>query len=294
MNELHPHWQSTDGEVVPVRARTQQTQDVPPVKEVVTVSRKPAAIVGMVAVLVTGAFAFKAVDFEVVGQASNQKTVNVRITDSGFMPKNVEVEHGETITWTNETDVQHAVQSALLCSNTGFCLQTAALGKNAKGSFTITPDIPAGSYAYASAKDTKLTGTIEIVTTAAQNFENLPPPANENTPKIPVNPNAGSTPIPTANSPATTLNPLDGGSVPVNPYTIDSARSHPFDDKGDPKNIASVTGLPKQNPNAIQQNKKPLRQPTTGAGEWIVISLSAIVLWFSAGRALRTFSVIRA
>lgn len=289
MTNLHPHWES-DGAEVPVRAREESTPATPMPENAKTVSRQPAAIVGMITVIAFGYIFFQGVD-SLTGQVANSERVKtVMITESGLSPETLEIEHGDTITWTNEQAIPHILESQTLCSDTGYCLQTKTLFQGESDNFTITLDIPAGSYEYTSATSADILGTIIVTTTPADDFQDVTSLLDNsifgNTPindtPVDTTPPPPSTPFPPANPNPTA--PLNTG-IPRNPYTADSTRVHPFDADGNP--IESAFGdipspQPSTAPRVNTNGRGPIRQPETGAGGILFILLGSIAGLFYA------------
>jgi len=268
MSNLHPHWDS-NGEDIPVTVRE---HNVP--KDAKTVSRQPAAIVGILTVIAGGYVFFQGVT-SLTGQVINEDHLKViHITTEGLDPSTIEVEHGDTITWQNDQATPYALHSDTLCSDTGFCLQTKSLAEGESDNFTITIDMPAGSYAYMS-DESDLQGNIIITTTATTDYNTI----FDNTPPAPVTQSPFDTPDTQAlGTTAVTTN------IPFNPYTEDSQRIHPFDTQGNP--IESAFGdLPTQNnpaPIVNRNGSSPLSQPSTGAGgTWLLILGSVLFLWYA-------------
>lgn len=293
MNEIHPDWQETEGDSVPVRIKTAVNVAESQTPKSVTISRKPAAIVGMFLVLGFGALFFYGLDGLMTGQVSNQgNTKTVTITAQAFSPSTIEVEHGQTIVWINQDVATHAVLSSTLCSNTGFCLQTAPLAKGGQGTFTITPDIPSGTYSYSSSTDPLMKGTIDIVTTATDDFENLPSPSETNENGIPVNPNAKQGDIETAGTIFDpTVNPFafDPNEIPSNPFTAKNDNQNSLDSEGSP-----ISALFEPAPTQAQtklMNSKPAHQPTTGPGMWCVILGSMFLLGWALRGKLQAIAI---
>ena len=288
MSDLHPLWQETDGDAVPVRVRETLPQTPKPEMQTTTISRKPAAIFGMLAVLGSGFLFFRGVDGLVTGQvaAPPESGPTVHITASGFSPKVVEVEHGQTITWVNDTAKQQVIQSKTLCSNTGFCLETKALAKDEKGAFSITPDIPAGSYAYGAPTDAGLKGTINLTTTATEKYVDVTSIAmNALAGKPPLNPEVSGLP-PLPSTPNGDANPLNGdaGDIAQNPYTVGKEKAVPDTaEKQQTKADASQEKLKQK----LQNGKGPKHSPQSGPGIWMTVILSGAVLWYSVRKSLR-------
>lgn len=292
MSSVHPHWEATDTE--------KSSVDLPVNKVSVTggaeVSRRPAAIVGMLLVTIVGYLFFWGVD-NLTSQLGGQVTqsgneITVRITPTGVEPVVVQVSPGQTLRFRNEQDTPHIIESAALCSDTGFCLRTDTLFNGDSDTYTITQDIPTGTYNFSSATDSSLIGQIMVTNTTANQFTDIRDIIEDSI--------AGNSIFNQVNT--TTQAPPAGlqaaaPGVPTNPYSVDSNRQHPFDSDGNP--IASVFGdddilpdPPRQETQVlVQQVDSPqpaLSQPTTGSGSTaiaVAIFTSLMLLWWFVRQA---------
>lgn len=159
MAHQNQSWHITEDEAeVPVRIVSQTSEK----NTVRPVSRKPAAIVGIVLATAIGAlFTFDKSDFEFMGQVTPEQTI--RITNSGLEPQLVTVEPGETITWINEQQIPHYLVSDTLCSSGDTnCMSTETAFQGQEITYTIPTNIAAGAYTYFSPTDTNIIGTISI------------------------------------------------------------------------------------------------------------------------------------
>lgn len=286
--DVHPNWQSEHDEPVPVHVKEESATPEEGMTEA-SVSRRPAAMVGMFLVIAAGFTLFDGMD-ALRGQVTTGATVAaVQITENGLEPARLEVEHGQTITWTNTQDVPHILESDTLCSDTGFCLQTSTLFNGDSDTFSITVDMKPGTYEYFSSIADDMKGEIVIVTEVADDFQDFTdfedvlqdsvandfPPVNTTTPPPAVQNNSFPPPPPAQNNNA---------AIPSNPYTVGSERIHPFDSGGEPIPEAFGDDPNEAQRNAVasqvfQENRGPIRQPETGAGVWIVILGSVGLLW---------------
>lgn len=289
MSNIDPVWQSEDGEPVPVTIK-----ETEPLQEGdltgVHVSRRPAALVGMLVVMGIGFSFFRGVD-TLTGQLAGERfEQTIRITADGFFPASVEVEHGQTIIFVNDQDIPHIVESETLCSDTGFCLMTSTLFNGDQDKFTITPDMLPGNYEYFSSISSELIGEIIVVTETVDDFIDIDEVIGNDFFAEPV---GTTTPPP---SDAQGFNPLDfapppppqNTGLPTNPYAVGSERIHPFDGSGNPIPEAfgdDPSDIPSQPADVIRQGGGPLRQPDTGAEVWIVILGSIAGLFFVTRKA---------
>jgi len=291
MSTLHPHWHSTDEEDrVPVHS-AQEKEGVQKPVGVRSVSRKPAAVVGIALVTVVGLAFFGGLR-SLTGQLS-ANTVTVHITENGMQPATVTVAQGQSVEWTNDQTVPHMIESQDLCNAEGECLFTPTVFPGDHVVFDITQDIAPGIYTFGSVIAPDLIGQI-IVTVGEQVVspppaEAPPPPAEEETTldDIAQNLSASATDTlppstqlergtPPQNTPPQQLaatsdlsaNVLAPQNIPTNTNTVGSQQfTAP---------AATHTGAP-------PSGHKPFRQPETGVGTWILcciflLSLSTL-LW---------------
>ena len=122
MSELHPDWQSTDSDA-PVGTTESATPVTGPIAGI-HVSRKPAAIAGMLAVLAIG-IGFAGGLNSLTGALS--ETSDIRITASGVLPQTLTVAPGTEVFWFNESETPHILISNDVCGSNGDCLYTCLL-----------------------------------------------------------------------------------------------------------------------------------------------------------------------
>jgi plastocyanin len=78
--------------------------------------------------------------------------------------------------------------------------------------------------------------------------------------------------------------------IPSNPYTINSTRTHPFDEEGNPIKPGSGSSLSKKSVTQLHGGapvRRPITQPSTGPGLWITIVGAFGLLFLSTYRLLR-------
>lgn len=329
MNDLHPHWESTDGcdydPTVPSPEKPEK-KSVP--IAVASTSRRPAAFVGILFVVgFVFLFFFEGVE-RITAQLSSG--TEILITSVGLEPLNATVNAGEIITWRNDQDMPHIIQSDELCQLDGTCLFTATMFRGDTTQYELTADILPGTYTYYSATDPDMSGTIDVVGEAVA----LPPavepvaPVIEEEPEIllpptavePVNvsdvtdeeqdeseeallafeeePTAAIESVPPPPPPSRASAAWHGresadlrvplsdepeqqdfkpaappANIPVNPYTVESGRVHPFGATGGVP-VETLHGAP---PAYGYATGPADRQPETGAGmNWLVSILSLI------------------
>lgn len=202
MNSIHPAWQSEDDEV-PVRIVNRE------------ISRRPAAIVGMVLVIAAGFILFDGAD-SLTGQVTEDTPVSgpsIYITDTGFSPSTLEVLLGETVTWISQTQFPLTITSDILCSDNNFCLQSEELTNGQTHTFSITQDMAPGQYIYFT-KETGMQG--QIIVKGQEPIAPLPTPAPapSTNSSITQNPFAiGNSPTPTPQPPVAQVIAETGGPI---------------------------------------------------------------------------------
>jgi len=96
------------------------------------------------------AFLLTAVFSASPGNAAN---IDVKIDNFTFVPQQITVKAGDTVTWTNRDDIPHTVTS----KTTAF--RSKALDTDDKFSFTFTTP---GTYAYFCSLHPHMTGTVVV------------------------------------------------------------------------------------------------------------------------------------
>lgn len=234
------------------------------------ISRRPAAIVGMVIVLTIGFTFFKGVD-NLTGQLATPSGPSIIISDSGVLPKILQVEHGQTIRFINNSDTSHQIASNTLCSDTGFCLQTNLLERGQSDVFSITPDMQSGTYEYTSLVSGDIRGSIQIITQTVNEFTDLSSILQDGFPPPPINENSNTS--------------VANVGIPRNPYTVGNEQLGPFNSleptSATTSNTEELFPAATAAQTAFAQTRGPIRQPQTGAEHWFIVVLSIGLLWRS-------------
>jgi plastocyanin len=308
-NNLPKNWEPTEGEeIVPVKSA--HTKDATQNTQVHTVSRKPAAIVGILVVILAGISFFYGLD-NLVGQLETEEN-KIVINESGISPLTVYAKPGDTIEWINEQDIPHYLVSDTLCDANGECMSTTTMFPDMEVSYDIPYSVIPGIYTYYSPTDTTLEGTIIIENSLGNQTSSysssidtqIPEEEEEYEPEV-INPQSQL--FTSSSSSASVPNTATGSSAIKSPLLESIEKQLELDKKGtntipvnSPYNAQTVTtgtnavpGVP-QNPYAMQQNaqsyvpaagtensfansvQKPFTQPNTGAGSWISITLILI------------------
>ena len=87
-------------------------------------------------------------------QQNLPQTLNIEISGFAFAQKTIEINVGDTVTWTNKDSVQHTVTS-----DSGSELDSSYLSKNQQYSHTFTT---AGTFAYHCIPHPSMTGTVVV------------------------------------------------------------------------------------------------------------------------------------
>lgn len=240
MTDVHPNWQAE--EETPVAVRIKNTEH----NGVREISRRPAAIVGMLVVIGIGTIVFKGMDALQGQVVPSPQGPTVILADGGFVPNRLEVEHGQTITFINQQTTPQSIRSETLCNDTGFCLNSPMLSTGESTVFSITPDMNAGPFEFTASDGSK--GIAVLVTNTVDDFIGMADVVPQNIFED----------APTAKTIAA---PAIQTTIPTNPYTVDTV----------PMQTYTESYVPMQ---------MPLRQPETGAESWIVFVLSTLCLWY--------------
>jgi plastocyanin len=312
MSEIHPDWHTLEEDemLVSVRAVNEpkaEKEKAPAKKRVhtTTVSRRPAAVFGILMVMGTTTLFYQGVQ-NLTGQLS-EGSLEVQITEEGLNPPIIAANAGEQITWVNQRQVPQYIISDTLCSTSGECLNTPTMFQGDSASYTIPQDTADGTYSYFSPTDPNLTGTITVGAGGAPPVQNsdigLPDLGENNT--IDAFSLAEQTllqsiqqqleldqgtleqeTIPEEETPAPVAN-VSG--IPQNPYKIGSNRN-PI-----PRSEFEFDDLPPQDitplPEPILSGgaQKPFSQPETGGAVWIVLLSSLIGIWMLTRRSLKAY-----
>lgn len=205
-------------------------------------------------------------------QISNGSPI-VKITDKGMEPKLINAALGDVIKWTNEDSMPHILTSATLCNDNRECLSTPTIFPGDEAAFTIPMDITPGTYSYNSVIAEHVKGEIDIsgaaaITTGGTNREpayrapEVPPPVKDSMPAFPNDfgfvPDKPKTFAPPPAVPIATTT----SGIPINPNSGKSF-AMPTTSAVQPE---THTGAP-----PIVTGHKPISQPQTGAGTWVVV-----------------------
>jgi len=178
-NSLHPHWDTTDDDELPVRITdTSAPQKTKKHAEVVIprATRSPAAFVGVALFLVAGTALFMGAN-KLLGQIAADD-IEVVITQNGIEPSVITVAPGETIVWKNEAGIPHILRSETLPTEDGTPFNTTAIFPQAEFSYTIPLSATAATHDYISGTAENITGQIiieEQVSMPEQPQEQMPP-----------------------------------------------------------------------------------------------------------------------
>ncbi|MFA7681965.1 MAG: hypothetical protein WCX61_02960 [Candidatus Peribacteraceae bacterium] len=293
MPNLHPHWQPTDDEnEIPVRAASSaRAVNV----NAATVSRKPAAIVGMMIVIALGTVLFQGATSLSLRGSIRDDVVTVRITSVGLDPQDITVNVGTTIRWVNDQPVPHIIVADTLCDADDNCLVTPTIFSGEEVEFTITADIPAGTYPYSSATTASIQGTITVGTPSAvfpTTIDNdvLAESSVADDDALPVpkailvdSPSAQEqTSVPSVQvvQPTTTADdPIPARvatqQIPTNPNTVSQRSAAPISTAD-----VSHAGAPDVS------THKPFTQPQTGPRSWFILVASVALLLLISRRIL--------
>lgn len=262
MTPLHPHWQADDSEerIVPVSvdgvsADSSQSSASPRVR---TVSRRPAAIAGIVLASAFGYLAF-ANSGTLPGQVTpDTETVSLRLTEAGADPAILQVAPGTLVEISNDDAIPHVLSFDALKVD-GKPLETSPIFPGDTLKMLVPVGTPAGSYGYAS-KTSPLAGTVVIGTSVTAAVSSS---ASSQASSI------RPAPVPTAAVTATddVLVPTNNAVLPVNFHTVGTEGTTP------------VQPLHGGAPRVPVTQHMPITNANSGPAAWIaVLGAFALVL----------------
>ena len=236
MSDLHPHWQATGGDAPasPPVTGAGPTTSMPtkvPVRTM-SVSRKPAAIAGIVVMLAVGYAFVQGVD-QLTGQLQNQgspvpaataplpttslaaapaampKSLTIHITDKGPQPPAATIAGGGIVTIINDREFPQIIRSKVaghpILDSKNQPILSPALFKDDTYQFTLALGQQAGAYTYTSDTTPDLLGTLTIGASAGAPKAAAPVQTNPiNNPSTMTNP-----------QPTTPFGSLDGIKLPT-------------------------------------------------------------------------------
>ncbi|MBI1812629.1 hypothetical protein HY285_05520 [Candidatus Peregrinibacteria bacterium] len=166
---MHPHWRSTE-DAAPVRVGRidpAQGTGIPVAVSAAGVSRRPAAITGIVLTLTMGFLAYEGLG-PFRGQVGDLPTIEVHITSTGVVPSTVSVAPGQKITWYNDQNIPHILQSDTIFDPAGKALYTPAIFPGMQQSFTVSPAQSPGANTYLSTTAKNVSGQIIVTASTGQ------------------------------------------------------------------------------------------------------------------------------
>lgn len=270
MTSMHPHWQSTEGEEeVLVRAKTAGPTHA-------TVSRAPAAVVGILLMIGIVAFSFGGVR-AILGQLANPTPdVTIRLTQDGPDPTPATVKPGQVIRFVNEDQIPHVLTSDTLPTSDGAEFVTTAMFAGTDFFYVVPSGIPDGEHDYISETNPEFSGQIVISATAvaASSSSAVAAPivassASSIPPLAPVS-SATPVPLPTQSSSSVATTPLPAGVIAVNPHVVGT----------------KATGASSSKKPGVTQHK-PTKNAESGPELWLLFGCAAVALAVVAKSAFR-------
>lgn len=282
MNNIHPDWVLTDTNTTapqhsPKAIEKKDSEYIPIAG--LDVSRRPAAIVGILLVVGTG-IGFLFGTQSLTGQLAQE--VDVTITNEGMIPKQITVQRGMSIRWKNEQDIPHVIKSNTLCDTGNVCLQTETIFTGESKSAVISSGIEIGTYTYYSGTKDTLDGVIivtdsEPATVQSKGFTDFiyggdldalvediaeeKKPAAQEVLQVEEENVADVPPTPKTED------------LPNNPNTVDSKKTNPIE------TIEKLHAEKEENHSAaasVTGKGKSFSQPETGPGMWIAIIIGVV------------------
>lgn len=325
MNTLHPHWQSDEGQPVRITAKqtpAQQTPTEAPMR-FKAVSRRPAAIVGITLTLLALFGIFRPESgSHTVGQAQNE--YKIVLTPDGPIPDSISVLPGDQVIFLNLLEDPQRINIEEIPNYNGIT-ETDPIDFQNTFTITVNDDAEGGEYGYYGLDADVIQGMVIVESASGEEsaeeepfddgsfdesdtfdsfieegssdeedilydngeptFDELYPypdsvfetEGTENTFALP-----DMDPLPTDETTTTTY---PAQALPQNPFTVQYGQY-----RGAP------TPPPYQGFTELEQHagaplntlpSRPISQPATGAGEWLVVFLSTGAVLCMTRKAFR-------
>lgn len=292
MTTLHPHWQATDDEQ-PVRVSVDSLSgpgnaDARPMT-VRTASRKPAAIVGILAVLGVGYVALGGT-LSLPGQVADGGSVSVHLTAKGADPASLTIAPGTTVEWVNDDAIPHVLSFGKLKVD-GKPLETPPIFPGSTSRMLVPTNVKADTYSYNSKTSTLSGKIVVLLAAAASEASSSAPQADSNTSLVPLE-NIPSVPAQQENAQPS---PVAADTVMRQPGTPDSTAEPRQAQVVLPVNFHTV-GNPNQGPVEPLHSGAPLAQITqhrpskttdSGPALWVLVAITTGTLLVATRRAFR-------
>ena len=233
-----------------------------PVRSKVTVSRIPAALFGMLAVLLAGVLYIRVLPDlrgEVLIPNLNGYAL-VHLTDNGVSPVTVHVYPGQTVTWQNDRTIPESITSDELKDGSGNVLHTAMIEPGETQSIVIAATQAIGMYAYGFPASEEANGFIAV--------DALPPSTI-----APFRIQSSDVAIPASSSSSAVDRQESLQRIPRNPFTVING---PLS-LGDASSFAALKKPTNasSHPSAYQL---PPEQTKSGPELWVAIILSILAM----------------
>lgn len=282
MTPLHPHWHATDDDASITDIERGTTHVTIEGHAAGTgVSRRPAAVVGILLALSLGSvFVYSGSSSSLPAQTADLGMV-IHITEKGFEPPTVTVIAGSRVSWKNDTQIPHVLSSG---ADNGIAMSPSPIFPGA----TVTLDIPAATlpstYTYISQTD-KISGAIvvgiPVASSAASSMGQLASAAPAAALPGTILPPGEASSQSSAMTIVTAAN--QEGLLPRNPHTVGSTNTttpvvSPSKQTPQKPLMATVTG----------KGYKPYQTPAAGPALWIVAALSIGALFIVTRRSMKS------
>jgi plastocyanin len=297
MKQIHPHWQQTEpDEVHPVDIATPRAQPSPTAIPAQaqwqgrkTVSRRPAAVVGILAAMATG-FLFMQDFSPLSGDVGGG--VEVRVTEQGLLPPVVTIPQGGSITWINQDTIPHILSAENLATQTSPSLETPVIFPDTRQTMQIAADAKPGTYLYISKTSEFITGQIIVEggAQAASKARASAPASIAGASSEPATVIGGNAPEPAfevaSSAAASSERSVEAyeqepqpsePALPVNPHIVGSTPTTPL--------AGHVTQRP------TSPTPRPQRNAETGPAVWVVMFGAVAGLWLATRRSFRRIPV---
>ncbi len=278
MNDFNPSWHATNDEASSSSPKSSDVRFATriPVSNNVTVSRLPAALLGIFVVILGGVFYARGIPNlrgDVISGTDIQSTsIAIHLTSSGASPSQVHVQPGQTITWINDRTSPEIIQSDTIKDASGATLYTPLIQPGKSSDFVVSPSQESGAFNFNSLMSKSASGTIVVDAQAVPLAATIPPFSSS----------ASSINVLSGNDvgsgnviPAV---PSQSAKIPHNPFTVTNGYERP---------LAALSQSSKGFPTSLHAGAplRPAEQPKSGPELWVCFLLSAFTMTWFMGRS---------
>jgi len=284
---MHPHWETTDdgnNDDESVAIRVVEKINPSDARATPAAKRSGAALFGISLIALAGFFSFGGLDL--LPAQVGVSAIKVTITDTAVSPTEVLVKGGRRINFVNASGIPHILSFNTLKDAKGNSMETTAIFPGSDVSIDIPVDTPDGTYPYVSNTSPTVSGRVIVqkdrLPSSSSSVTYLPytkplvssSSSSSFTPERPIGklyPSSSNSSATGISASSEMVTNLDTSTVPTNPYSISNPAPRPVD-----KTIAPVAAV---------TTHRPVKQPESGTGLWLIVFTGIFSLMIVMKRA---------